>query len=93
MESDHTPKDIGESKPETKVASFRIPRDLYVQLQTLKERRSHPLIADTAFFNEALKLYVALGMEYGLTSDLQVEGIDALLGKPSPKRANSTHPL
>lgn len=92
MDSDHAPKEVGESKSETKVASFRIPRDLYVQLQALKEHRSHPLIADTAFFIESLKLYVALGMEYGLTSDLQVEGIDALLGKTPPKRANSTHP-
>jgi hypothetical protein len=31
----------------------------------LKKQRAHPVIADTAFFVEALKLYIALDMESG----------------------------
>jgi hypothetical protein len=87
----HTPdtSDEKDEKPgeKTRVVSFRIPTELYDQLQELKHREAHPMIADTAFVIEAIRLYVTLGAHYGLDKKLQVENTAGKLSPSSKKSA------
>lgn len=82
-----------DAKEETKVLSFRVPMSDYVEFLSVKAEHAHPLVADTALFVEAFRLYIRLAKERGLTPGLQVR--DDVQGgekkKPPSRAANDKH--
>lgn len=55
----------------SKATGVRLPLDLLVRLDALKQREAHKRVHDSDLFREAILLYVTLGERFGLDEDLR----------------------